>query len=178
MEVLCGAQPGLPAAGGAAMLENKELADLVLESLRLMDEGELNPPAASIASPAFQPRAMLALLTYCYAIGVYGSQDVEWMMRQDASLRALCGREIPSWRQLKRFRRQNHAVLQRALEETFRGAWSLSCRARTAGGPARAAGPAEVGNGRPKSATADWIPAEVAARIERAMFIDLMALDD
>ena len=177
MEVLCGAQPGLPAAGGAVMLENKELADLVLESVRLVDEGELNPPAAGVAGPAFPPRAMLALLTYCYAIGVYGSQDVEWMMREDASLRALCGTGIPDWRKLKRFRRQNHALLQRALEETFRGAWSLSCRARPAACAPCGASHVEAGNGRPEAAMADWIAAEASARIERAMFIDLMATE-
>ena len=88
------------------MLEDKELADLVLESVRLVDEGELNPPAGAAASPAFQPRGMLALLTYCYAIGVYGSQDVELMMREDASLRALCGWDIPDWRIVRRLSMQ------------------------------------------------------------------------
>jgi len=159
------------------MLEDKELADLVLESVRLVDEGELNPPAGAAASPAFQPRGMLALLTYCYAIGVYGSQDVELMMREDASLRALCGWDIPDWRQLKRFRRHNRAMLQRALEETFRGAWSLSCRARGAARAPHGGRPIEAGNGLPDPAMADWISAEAAACIERAMFIDLMATD-
>ncbi len=177
MEVLCGAQPGQAGGAGAAMLEDKELADLVLESVRLVDEGELNPPAGAAASPAFQPRGMLALLTYCYAIGVYGSQDVELMMREDASLRALCGWDIPDWRQLKRFRRHNRAMLQRALEETFRGAWSLSCRARGAARAPHGGRPIEAGNGLPDPAMADWISAEAAACIERAMFIDLMATD-
>jgi hypothetical protein len=159
------------------MLDNKELADLVLETVRFVDEGELNPPAASAAAPAFRPRAMLAILTYCYAIGVYGSEDVELMMREDASLRALCGSEIPNWKELKRFRRQNHAMLQRALEETFRSAWSLSCRAQQAGSASRAGPPVEAVHRLPVPAMADWTAAEAAARIEQAMFIDLMATE-
>jgi len=159
------------------MLDNKDLADLVLETVRLVDEGELNPPAASASAPAFRPRVMLAMLTYCYAIGVYGSEDVEQMMREDASLRALCGMDFPDWRRLKRFRRQNHAMLQRALEETFRGAWSLSCRAPQAASAHRGGRVAEARNDLPDAASADWIAAEAAARIERAMFIDLMAIE-
>jgi hypothetical protein len=176
MEVLCGAQSGLCGGDGAAVLNNKEMADLVLESVRLVDEGELNPPAAAAAAPGFRPRVMLAMLTYCYAIGVYGSEDVELMMHEDASLRALCGRDIPDWKSLKRFRRQNHAVLQRALEETFRGAWSLSCRAHQVIGVHRGDRTAEAGDGLPDPEVADWIAAEAEARIERAMFIDLMAI--
>ena len=149
------------------MLDNKALADLVLESVRFVDEGELNPPAFSAAGPVFRPRVLLALLTYCYAIGVYGSEDVELMLREDASLRQLCGHDIPDWKELKRFRCHNHAMLQRALEETFHRAWSLSCSAQTAGNASRA--------GQTEPESAEWIAAEAAARIERAMFIDLMA---
>jgi hypothetical protein len=159
------------------MLDDKGWADLVLETVRFVDEGELNPPGASAAAPAFRPRVMLAILTYSYAIGVYGSEDVELMMREDASLRALCGTEIPDWKRLKRFRRQNHAVVQRALEETFRGAWSLSCRAREAASAPLGGRPVEAGNRQPNQAMADWIAAEAAARIERAMFIDLMSTE-
>ena len=177
MEVLCGAQPAPRGGDGAAMLDNKVWADLVLKNVRLLDEGELNPPGASDAAPAFRPRVMLAILTYCYAIGVYGSEDVESMMREDASLRALCGTDIPDWRRLKWFRRQNHATLQRALEETFRGAWSLSCRAPQAASAHRGGRVAEARNDLPDAASADWIAAEAAARIERAMFIDLMATE-
>lgn len=177
MEVLCGAQSGQACGDGAAMLDYKELADLVLESVRLVDEGELNPPASSAEAPAFRPRVMLAILTYCYAIGVCGSEDVERMLREDASLRAMCGAEIPHWRSLKRFRRHNRAMLQHALEETFRRAWSLSCRLPQAVGDRRGGRPFEPGSGRAESAMADWIVSEATARIERAMFIDQMSCD-
>lgn len=63
MEVLCGAQPGPRGGDGAAMLDNKGWADLVLETVRFVDEGELNPPAAAAEAPAFRPRGMLAMLT-------------------------------------------------------------------------------------------------------------------
>lgn len=177
MEVLCGAQPGPRGGDGAAMLDNKALADLVLETVRFVDEGELNPPAAGGVVGAFQPRVMLAMLTYCYVIGVCGSWDVESMMREDASLRALCGPDIPDWKMLKRFRRWNRPMIQRALEETFRGAWSLSCRAAQPAGAPCGGRPAEASTGLADPAMADWIAAEATARIERAMFIDQMTDD-
>ena len=175
MEVLCGAQPGPLGGDGAAMLDNTAWADLALENVRLVDEGELNPPVASVAAPMFRPRVMLVMVTCCYAIGVYGSEDFELMMQEDARLRALCGTRIPDWKRLKRFRRQNHAMLQCALEETFRGAWSLSSRAREAASAHPGVRPIEAGDRLPDPAMGDWIASEAAARIERAMFIDLMA---
>jgi len=99
------------------------------------------------------------------------------MMREDASLRALCGTEIPDWKRLKRFRRQNHALLQRTLEETFRSAWSLSCRAHQTASAPLDGRPVETGSRLPDPAVADWVAAEAAARIERAMFLDLMATE-
>jgi len=155
-------------------LDRKVLADLVLEAVRRIGAEELNPPVTAESSLAFQPRAMLAMLTYCYANGVYGSEDVEQMMYEDTAFRALCGRDYPNHRQFRRFRRHNHTVLKRTLEETLRGAWSLNHSfGHNGNGPAK-----ESSNGLPDPAIQDWIAGEVENRIEKAMFIDQMSMEN
>ena len=157
------------------VLDNKALAALVLEAVRRVGDRELNPPVAGNSGLAFRPRALLALLTYCYAIGVYGSQDVEVMMYEDADFRALFGMEFPDWKQLRNFRRHNPAVLRQALEETFKGVWRLQ------GGIGRGtdAGGAEATRAVAECATEifEGFSEEAQARLERAMFIDHMAME-
>ena len=169
-------QSRLP-GGLDAALDSKALAGLVLEAVRLVDDGELNPPVSTAATPAFRPRAMLAMLTYCYAIGVYGSHDVEGMMYEDAEFRALCGMEYPDWRRLKRFRRNNHAVLRRTIEETFRGVWRLHDGARRSACGNGVGANGHSSNGLPEPARPESFSAEAQACIERAMFIDQMAVE-
>jgi hypothetical protein len=148
-----------------------------LEAVRKVDGEELNPPVTDPVSTAFHPKVMLAVLTYCYADGVYGSQDAEMMMHDDVAFRALCGMEFPDWQRLRRFRRFNHGVLRRTLTETFHRAWSLKCIGtiptdRAAGN----AGP--TGAVRPLTPMQETlVQQEIEERIERAMFIDRMASD-
>lgn len=159
--------------GDARGLDRKVLADLVLEAVRRIGAEELNPPITTETSPAFQPRAMLAMLTYCYANGVYGSEDVEQMMYEDTAFRALCGMDYPDHRRLRRFRRNNHGPIQKTLEETLRGAWSSSHEAGLGDGIAKP----ESSNGLLDAAGQDWIAREARNRIEKAMFIDHMATE-
>jgi len=153
-------------------LDRQTLADLVLQAVRRVSTQELNPPLTAESSPAFQPRAMLAMLTYCYVNGVYGSYDIEQMMYEDAAFRALCGRDYPDSRGLRRFRRYNHAVLKRTLEETLRGAWSLNLNAATNGTAKQSS------NGLIDAAANDRIAQEAQHRLEKAMFIDHMSIEN
>jgi hypothetical protein len=162
-------------------IDNKALAGLVLEAVRLVEDGELNPPVSGNSTLAFQPRAMLTLLTYCYAIGVYGSQDVEQMMYADADFRAMFGMEYPDWQRLRSFRRHNPEVVRRTLEETFKGVWRLQ------GGTSGGVHENENGydreldrhspEGSPRTFDPESASDEAQACLERAMFIDHMAMD-
>jgi len=159
---------------------NRTLAALVLAAVARVEDDEMRPPGNATngpVAPAFQPRMMLAMLTYCYAVGVYGSEEAEAMMFSDGNFRALCGMEYPDWKRLKRFRRDNHPVLLRTLEETFRGLWRLNGGARGAmNGNGNGRRP-ECSNGLPDTAREDSFANEARACIERAMFIDQMAVE-
>jgi len=58
------------------------------------------------------PKSMLALMTYCYARGIYGSTDIEYRLRKGGSY-------IPNAGALQRFRRLNRATLLVALQKVL-----------------------------------------------------------
>jgi hypothetical protein len=159
-------------SGVSKELDGKVLADLVLEAVRHVTADELNPPSTAETSPALKPRAMLAMLTYCYANGVYGSYDIELMMFEDAAFRALCGRDYPDSRRLRRFRRYNHGVLERTLEETLRSAWSFKHIVAAGGNETQSS------NGLMDAAAHEEIIQEAKRRLEKAMFIDHMSIEN
>src|SRR3954462_4666168 len=79
--------------------------DAVQDAVRRMDIQNLRRVASPDAGLAFQPVALLALLTYCYAHEIYGSSQVEELMCKDASFRKLCAQEFPGARIIQRFRK-------------------------------------------------------------------------
>jgi transposase len=166
-----------PVAQAVDRLDRRSLARLVIETVRELEGQELRRVAPEDAGAAFRPPVMLALLTYSYALGVYGAEDIERMMIEDSALCALCGREVPSGRLLRHFRRENRAALQRTLTETLRQArHRMSRRGDGMASPAPVPGGAEPGADLDRTQTwhNDVFAMEARNRIERAMFIDRM----
>lgn len=69
---------------------------------------------------ALPPKEMLGAVTYCYAKGVYRSEDIERKMKQDPEFRSAVQNEIPDAHAIRRFRRLNRAAIQATLEKFFR----------------------------------------------------------
>jgi hypothetical protein len=147
---------------------------VVLEAVRRIDGHVLRPVASVHAGIAFRTRMLLAMVTYCYAAGIYGSQDIEVVMREDATFRFLCGNEFPGWKAIRRFRSYNRDAIQRCLEETLRGATQLPNRREAAAPP----GQKSTHPDRQEGWIQEQFALEAEERIERAMWIDSMALDD
>jgi len=116
-----------------ACIEKTNLRDLVLAAVRQIDPRLIPVPAAG-AGIACQPRVLLGLLTYCYASGVFSSQEIEARVRKDPILILLCGHELPDWHLIRRFRRYNREVIQRCLEVTLYHA-NAGCGPRSSSGP-------------------------------------------
>ena len=95
-------------------------AQAVRAAARAIASNVLEPVCAPGAGLAFQPRSMLAVLTYCYASDIYCSQEVEDLMRCDDTFRSVCGDEVPDARTLRRFRRHNHEALEHCLFAVLR----------------------------------------------------------
>jgi Transposase domain (DUF772) len=108
-----------PASALKVWPDPASLANRVVQITLAIDEGQLVPVAATWTGTALQPRTLLALLVYCYAVGVFRSQAIEEQMHQDLQFRLLCGDEYPDWHQLRRFRRLNRPVIQHCLEQVL-----------------------------------------------------------
>jgi hypothetical protein len=65
------------------------------------------------------PQTLLALLTYCYAAGIYGSQEVEWTCHNDPVVRSICTNTLPDWPAIWRFRNANRPWIEECLVRVY-----------------------------------------------------------
>ncbi|MBL9174048.1 MAG: transposase [Verrucomicrobiales bacterium] len=129
------------------------LTQLALESVLEEDvaSGEFR---AGPGLQCHQHRMLLTLMSYAYARGVFGSEEIQERVRTDGDLRYLCAREFPEAESLRLFRRREWARLNRTLIRLL----ERFVRIR-----------------RP-----DWpgdVALEAVARMERAAAADSLALD-
>jgi len=94
------------------VVDERTLLRLILESI---PEGDAARPAAPATEVSLRPPMMLTLICYSYAIGLYGSTDLESMLLQDRTLRYICARQFPRWQDIRRFRRGNRARIEQTL---------------------------------------------------------------
>jgi hypothetical protein len=76
---------------------------------------------ASWASPVPSPRdntpdsVLRSVLTWCYAIGIFSSADIEAAASHDPAVRYLCANHRPHWQTVRDFRRRNSPGLKLAV---------------------------------------------------------------
>src|SRR5688500_4928626 len=68
-------------------------------------------------------KSLLALLTYCYAQGVYGSRQIEERIRSDGTLRAASAGCLPDHQLLSRFRRRHRGEILYCLRRVYWFIW-------------------------------------------------------
>ncbi len=107
--------PPMPPVG-----QPQSLMKAVQAAVLATDAESLQAVARPDAGVAYQPRTLLALLTYCYAREIYGSEAVEDVMRRDLEFRQLCHNEFPGARLIRRFRRENREALRGCLISALR----------------------------------------------------------
>jgi transposase len=74
---------------------------------------------------AFEPRMMVALMLYAYAVGERSSRGIERRCREDVAFRVLAANQIPDHATVARFRARH----EQALADTFTGVLALCARA-------------------------------------------------
>src|SRR6185436_18999621 len=79
------------------------LARAVQSAVRKVDETTLRASVEANPGLFFQPKAILALLAYCYARQIYGSRDIERVLAHDAVLCQVCQDEFPKERIIRQF---------------------------------------------------------------------------
>jgi len=68
------------------------------------------------------PQRLLALLAYCYAAGIYASQDVERACRNDPAVRSICANALPDWSAVWLFRNANRPWIEECLARVYSAA--------------------------------------------------------
>lgn len=123
-----------------------------------------NSPGAPACLPPGPPRLWLSVLTYSYAIGLLPSEEIQLHAGLDPQLRYLSGRRGAPAIQLRQFRRRHRRLIERSLGQLLRCAW-------------------ESHVDRSSLEVHPWdleerLRIEAERRIDRAVLMDTMALDD
>jgi hypothetical protein len=129
--------------------------------------------------PSARARAntLLALITYCYAAGIFASDEIELRAMDDPMVQYLAGHAPPEWHRLRAFRRQWHETIHDCLVRVFTQAWArlrLDSAEWPMDPPAfESDSLVQDGNLPP-----GCFPVEVERRINRAILLDSMCADD
>lgn len=76
-------------------------------------------PVAPREAGELPPDKMLGAVSYCYAKGVYTSEEIEQKMLKDKELREAVHGNVPDARAIRRFRQLNRGAIQATLEKAF-----------------------------------------------------------
>jgi transposase len=98
-------------------LEWDHLAWFVIEAIEELD---LEAFCASYRADghgraAHDPKMMLTLITYAYAVGERSSRRIERRCREDVAFRVICANQVPDYATIARFRVRH----ERALSDIF-----------------------------------------------------------
>lgn len=145
--------PGLPADLRQHVGE-RALIELALDAVQTVGE---RLPRPLEAQGRHSPQMLLTLLTYCYAAGIYGSEDIEDDCRNDAATRYLCASTSPDQETIRNFRRANRLRIEDCLALVYRSACDVA--------------PAQMSRG-----TAD-LAGFVRRRLELAIMFDMAMCD-
>lgn len=98
-----------------AFVDEACLLDTVLGAVANVDATSPKLFNGSSGDDALSAPMMLTLLTYSYAIGIFGSRDIEAALYKDQTLRYICAHQYPTWHDIRRFRRMHRELVQKIL---------------------------------------------------------------
>jgi transposase len=108
-------------------LPEDHLAWFVLESVAVLELGQFYSAYRSDGwgAAAHDPRMMVALLVYAYAIGVRSARGIERRCRDDVAFRVITANQVPDHATIARFRARH----EQAIAGLFGGVLELCARA-------------------------------------------------
>ena len=105
----------------------ERLLEVLLTEIDSLDWA--NPELAQLlrANPAFQPRFLLALITFSYATGTCESDELVTLYHHDPLLKSRLPAQAPTTKGITRFRRDNRGLLKWCLGQLFKQALRDKC---------------------------------------------------
>lgn len=98
----------------------EDLVHFVIEAVDSMQLPSMAVNRRGTGSEQYPPRMMLALLVYCYCMGVFSSRRIERATYRDIAVRYLSGDTHPDHDTICAFRRQNGLVVKEGFVEVLR----------------------------------------------------------
>ena len=117
---------------------------------------------------------MLGAVSYCYAKGVYTSEEIERKMHKDKELRDAVHGDVPDAKSIRRFRRLNHNAIQATLEKAFGFLRKKEKKELEQPLPGQPPNPQVPSNG-PGDSTVMLLHKKAEQRLDEAAFIDNMS---
>ena len=77
---------------------------------------------------AFEPKMMVALLLYAYAIGERSSRGIERRCREDVAVRVITANQLPDHATIARFRARHERALAETFTQVVDAAWTSQPR--------------------------------------------------
>jgi hypothetical protein len=111
------------------------LVCLTLEATTEISEASIDIPGFNKGSTDRRPRQLLAVLTYCYAIGSLSSQEIERLVQSDDMVRYLAANSSPTCDELRIFRRRWKLIIKQSLVSLLILVWRARSLAPAASEP-------------------------------------------
>lgn len=109
------ATPEAPATG------EPEGATIIIKRAAVQAAAKAADPAAPASADTELPLGvMLGLISYCYARGIFRSDDIARRLREDPELARSFGKELPDGPAIRRFRRRHSDEIEETLETLYR----------------------------------------------------------
>jgi len=108
------------------------LLNLIMNAAQTLEWPESELTLAAKSGYAFPRLALLTVVTYCYATGVYGAKEIALKISQDEILRFLCAGTFPTWQDVRDFTLQNRDLIKQSLIRTRQLAQDHGSRTRAA----------------------------------------------
>jgi len=165
--------PGSPAA---ASPKESVTAFVAKAAAQTVKESPVPVVVPKTAGP-LPPESMLGVVSYCYAKGVYGSNDIGRKLNQDPVFRISCQNQVPRPEDIRRFRRLNREAIQKTLEKILHFARAKVAEAWSPSNPFRSGPPAPALpiTGKTEE-TQSFARREASDRLDKATFIDGMSM--
>jgi hypothetical protein len=145
-----------------------ELFSVIQDVIGMADDFRSRAEPSLVDNQLCPPRMLLAILVYCYLRGIYGSAQIEEVLKDDAELKGFAGCR-PDFALLRKFRRANRELVQQTLRHVRWFLWakyrSLAQDQKQGSTPA---GPRRI---------SALIASESAETLSRAVFVDHMMMD-
>lgn len=94
--------------------------EAIQATVRNISDLQLRPIAARSGGAAFQPKVLLAVLTYCYVSEVWAASELGRRLLADPGCRAVLRGEFPTPREVRAFRQLNRPMLERCVVAALR----------------------------------------------------------